>query len=183
MILRSAVFLAVLLLYASQSFSQENEGAGLDQVETPEEVVLEMEGRYYTPSEVKILQDLEMQRIVLDRKEKALDLRERLIDLSEKRLAEKSDQMEELKIDLKRLLGNLSDKEEEELMSLVTIYEAMKPAAAATVIDRLDNKIVFDIFKRMNRKKTAKIMEKLSAGKARIISEMLAEKSDLPLFE
>jgi flagellar motility protein MotE (MotC chaperone) len=81
------------------------------------------------------------------------------------------------------LLKNLSEKEEAELLSLAKIYEQMKPDAAASVMERMDNRIVFDVFKRMNRKSVAKIMEKISSAKGRIISEMLAEKSDLPSFE
>lgn len=169
--------LALLGLAQNNAFSED-----LEVRETPKEVNLAIKHRQYTASEIKILQELEKRRVELDRREKALELRERLVDLAEKRLVEKTDDMEVLKAQLEQLLKNLSDKEEDELNELAKIYEAMKAESAANVLNRMDNKIVFDVFKRMKRKSTAKIMEKMDTGKARLISEMLAEKSDLPLF-
>ncbi len=152
-------------------------------VNTPNDVKIERKKRDFSNVEVLLLQELEERRVELDRREKAIELRERLVDLAEKRLSERSDKMKILKTEIGNLLSNLSDKEEEELLSLAKIYESMKPAAAANVMNRMDNKIVFDVFKRMKKKSTAKIMEKMSTVKARIVSEMLAEKSDLPVFK
>ena len=142
-----------------------------------------MGARQYSATEIRLLQELEKRRVFLDRREKALELRERLVDLAEQRLSEKTTSMEVLKTQLEKLLTTLSGKEEEELRDLAKIYEVMKADAAATVLNRMDNHIVFDIFKRMNKKSTAKIMEKMDTGKARLISEMLAEKTLLPDFD
>ena len=90
--------------------------------------------------------------------------------------------LNELQKQLTVLLKNLSNKEEAELVQLAKIYEEMRPNNAAIVLNKLDDNIVFDLFKRMNRKDTAKIMEKMDPIKARRISKMLAEKSDLPQF-
>lgn len=177
--MRLIVFLFIVFVVSPiVSFAQED----VDVKETPDEVQLTFEHRQFTATEVQILQELEKRRVILDRREKALELREHLVDLAEKRLAEKTNGMEILKAQLEQLLRNLSDKEESELKELAKIYEAMKAESAANVMNRMDNKIVFDIFKRMTRKSTAKIMEKMDTGKARLISEMLAEKSDLPIF-
>ncbi len=172
------LWVAVLLTFSHAVYAQED----LDVKETPDEVQLTFEHRQFTATEIQLLQELEKRRVILDRREKALELRERLVDLAEKRLAEKTGSMEILKAQLEQLLKNLSDKEEGELKELAKIYEEMKAESAASVMNRMDNKIVFDVFKRMSRKSTAKIMEKMDTGKARIISEMLAEKSELPLF-
>jgi flagellar motility protein MotE (MotC chaperone) len=137
----------------------------------------------FTPSEIRLLQDLSSIKLELDREQEALALREKLVDLAESRLDVKITRLEDLESQIGALLKNLSEKEEAELLSLAKIYEQMKPDAAASVMERMDNRIVFDVFKRMNRKSVAKIMEKISSAKGRIISEMLAEKSDLPSFE
>ncbi|MBI1363354.1 MAG: hypothetical protein GC134_05165 [Proteobacteria bacterium] len=149
---------------------------------TPADAQIEPQRRQFSDMEVKLLQELELRRVELERREQALNIRERLVDLAESRLTGRVTRLEELQTSLEKLLKNLSDKEESELEQLAKIYEAMKPAAAATVLDRLDDKIVFDVFKRMKNKNTAKIMEKMNPLKAKIISEMLAEKSDLPQF-
>ena len=158
------------------------EGVGDDitVLETPGDAKLRLQERKLTPMEIKILQELDARRVTLDRREKALELREKLVDIAEKRLSSKTQEMAILKSQLEELLKSLSGKEESELEELAKIYEAMKAEAAANVLNRTDNKIVFDIFKRMKRKNTAAIMEKMDTGKARIISEMLAEKTDLP---
>lgn len=171
--------LPVVLLVSS---AQAQVGVQVETVESPDEVQLTLDKRVFSPSEVLLLQELEERRVDLDRREKALELRERLLDLAERKLTEKVGNMQTLKVELESLLTNLSEKEEEELVALAKIYEVMKPASAADVLNRMDNKIVFDLFKRMTRKNTAKIMEKMATGKARVISEMLAEKSDLPTF-
>lgn len=175
--MRLYLILALMVIVPFSVWAQE------EPADTPEDVSIESEKRDFSSMEIKLLQELEKRRIELDRREKAIELRERLVDLAEKRLSERATRMEELKAELGKLLNNLSDKEEEELAALAKIYESMKPAAAASVMDRMDNKIVFDVFKRMKDKSTAKIMEKMSTVKARIVSEMLAEKSSLPVFK
>ena len=155
------LWVVVLLTFSHAVYAQED----LDVKETPDEVQLTFEHRQFTATEIQLLQELEKRRVILDRREKALELRERLVDLAEKRLAEKTGSMEILKAQLEQLLKNLSDKEEGELKELAKIYEEMKAESAASVMNRMDNKIVFDVFKRMSRKSTAKIMEKMDTGK------------------
>ncbi len=132
--------------------------------------------RAYSPAELEILQDLEARRTELDRREQALELREKLVDLMEKRLQERVTEMTTLKAQLEELNKGLSGKDDAELNQLSQIYGSMKPAVAAGVMNRLDNSIVFDVLKRMPTKKSGKIMEALDPVKARVISEMMAEK-------
>lgn len=133
------------------------------------------QSRGFSPAELEILGSLETKKTELDRREQALELREKLVDLMEKRLAERVADMSKLKDQLESLTKSLSGKEDGELSQLAQMYAAMKPAAAAVVLNRLDNTIVFDVLKRMPVKKSAKIMEALEPVKTRFISEMMAE--------
>ena len=153
-----------------------------DLLPTPENVSLESSRRLFSEAEIKLLQELDIRRIELERREQALRVREKLADLAEAELKDRVEKMNELQKQLTVLLKNLSNKEEAELVQLAKIYEEMRPNNAAIVLNKLDDNIVFDLFKRMNRKDTAKIMEKMDPEKARRISKMLAEKSDLPQF-
>jgi flagellar motility protein MotE (MotC chaperone) len=150
------------------------------QAPTPEEVDIDVPVRDYSEAEIQLLQELEVERVKLERRSQALELREKLVDLAEARLGKKIVELKGLQSSLEKLLGNLSQMEEAEIEQLARIYENMKPAAAAEILNKLDNAIVYDVFKRMDNKKTAKIMESLTLPKARLISEMLAERSDLP---
>lgn len=147
---------------------------------TPEDASINLDVRDYSDAEIKLLQELEAQRAKVERREQAVQLRERLVDLTEERIMERINTLEGLQQQLSGMLSNLSEKDEGELAKLAKIYESMKPATAAEIMNRLDNKIVYDLFRRMNDKKTAKIMEKMDIAKTRFISEMLAEELPLP---
>ncbi len=175
-----ALVLTVLPAHAQEEAPTEGEETADPGAPTPEEVELDLDKRAFSATEIDLLQELEARRIELDRRAQALDLRERIVDLSEQRLKEKIKTLTQLETDLNKLLDKLSDKEEDELQQLAKIYSAMKPASAAAVLDKLDNAIVYDLFRRMGNKSTAKIMEKMNPAKARVVSEMLAEKSELP---
>ena len=153
-----------------------------DLLPTPENIQLETSRRLFSDQEIKLLQELDAHRIELDRREQALRVREKLVDMAEADLDTRIKKLEDLQGNVEKLLRNLSNKEDDELLQLAKIYEEMKPAGAATVLDKMDNNTVFDLFKRMKRKSTAKVMEKMDPAKARRISQMLAEKSDLPQF-
>lgn len=153
-----------------------------DLLPTPENVALESSRQMFTETEVQLLQELDVRRIELDRREQALRVRERLVGLAEQEVETRLDKMVNLQEELNALMESLSQKEEGELMQLAKIYEEMRAGNAAVVLDKIDDKIVFDLFKRMDRKSTAKIMGSMSPAKARRVSQMLAEKADLPEF-
>lgn len=136
--------------------------------------------RSFSPAEAELLQELEQKRIELERRQQALELRENLADMLEERLAARTKELEQLKTDLQGLLMNISGKDDKDLQQLAQMYAAMKPAAAAGVLDRLDNAIVHDVLVRMPVKKSGKILEALDPAKARRVSEMMAVKTMLP---
>ena len=182
------IFFAALL--PSMAFGQDSALQGLGQtpaengelLPTPENVALESSRQMFTETEVKLLQELDVRRIELERREQAIRVRERLVGLAEQEVEQRLEKMVALQAELNKLMESMSQKEEGELMQLAKIYEEMRAANAAVVLNKLDDKIVFDLFKRMKRKETAKIMESMEPRKARRVSQMLAEKSELPEF-
>ncbi len=175
------LFALLMLASAMPALAQEDQAP--QEVDVPVDIspLVDPE-REYSPAEMRLLQELEKRRIELDRRSQALDLRERLVSLAEIRVVEQSGRLTVLKGELEQLLANLSKKEDQELEQLARIYSAMKPASAAEVLNGLDNTIVYDIFVRMKQATTAKIIEKMNPSKARIITQMLAEKQKLPEF-
>ncbi|RYG62272.1 MAG: hypothetical protein EON60_00395 [Alphaproteobacteria bacterium] len=138
------------------------------------------QGRAFTDTEVQVLLDLEQRRIEMDRREQALELREKLVDLMEQRLNARVAELEGLRGEMEKLMTSMSGKDDKELQQLASIYGNMKPAAAAVVLNRLDNAIVLDVLVRMPAKKSGKLMEALEPAKARYLSEMMAARTPPP---
>ncbi len=141
-----------------------------------------IEARAYSAAEVQLLQELDQKRVELERRAQALALREQLLNLAEERLAARLQDMRDLKDELSTMLGDLSEMKKEELAQLAQIYGNMKPNEAAGILNRLDNSIVYDVLKRMQAKKSAKIMAAMDGNKARFISELMAQEQQLPAF-
>lgn len=147
---------------------------------TPKDVKFEVSKKEFSENEIMLLQHLEAKRIEIERKAQVLMVREKLIDLSELKLQEKIKKLEKLEVEIKKLLEEVSKKEEKRLQDLSIVYAEMKPALAAERLNILDEITVYSILKRMNFKKSAKVLEKMKVEKVKIISKMLAEKTLLP---
>lgn len=146
----------------------------------PKNVKFKVTKTDFSENEIMLLQNLEAKRIEIERKAQVLMVREKLIDLSEIKLHEKIKKLEKLENSIKKLLENVSTDEEKRLQDLATVYAEMKPALAAERLNILDEITVYGVLKRMNFKKSAKILEKMNIEKVKIISKMLAEKTLLP---
>jgi flagellar motility protein MotE (MotC chaperone) len=139
--------------------------------------------RTYSAAELDILQSLEERRIALDRRAQALELREKLVDMLEERLAGRVSELNQLKADLEGIMKSASGEDEGKLKQLANVYGAMKPDAAAEVLNRVDNLLVHDILVRMPAKRAGKLMEALEPVKARRLSELMAQKTPLPVAQ
>ncbi|PIZ31075.1 MAG: hypothetical protein COY40_02985 [Alphaproteobacteria bacterium CG_4_10_14_0_8_um_filter_53_9] len=176
-------FFCLCLILAAPAFAVETAAQeGGDVVKPPEELNIPSlaNERAFSASELETLQELDEKRVALERRAQALELREKLVDMLEERLAGRITELEALKAELKELLGSASGKDEEQLKQLAAVYGAMKPSAAANVLNRLDNTLVQDIVERLPSKKAGKLMEALEPAKARRISEMMANPLPVP---
>jgi flagellar motility protein MotE (MotC chaperone) len=159
---------------------EKGEGAGDVSSTLPAEAPQLKQGRVFSDTEVQVLLDLDQQRIEMERRAQALELREKLVDLMEQRLNSRVAELETLKGELEKLMTSMSGKDDKELQQLAGIYGNMKPAAAAVVLNRLDNPIVLDVLVRMPAKKSGKLMEALDPAKARYLSELMAARTPPP---
>jgi flagellar motility protein MotE (MotC chaperone) len=152
-----------------------NSDAGL-----PTEAPQLKQDRVFTETESQLLLELDRQRIELDRRAQALELREKLVDLMQQRLNQRVGELQQMKADLEKLLQSVSGRDDKELQKLANMYAAMKPTAAAPVLDKLENTVVVDILTRMPVKKSGKIMEALDPIKARVVSEIMSSRTNPP---
>ena len=133
----------------------------------------------FTPVEIDLLQNLVRRREELDRWEKNIEIKESALDATEKRVNEKITQIEAMKKEVTALLSEYNEKEDAKILSLVKIYENMKPKDAARIFDEVDMPILLLVIDKMPEKKTAPILALMDPKKAKQITVQLAEQRKL----
>ncbi len=131
-------------------------------------------GARFTPEELEVLQSLTDRLQDLEAREQALDARERELAVAEQRLEMRLEELRELRTAVEELVNAYDQQEEEELMNLVAIYDAMKAKDAAVILEQLDLEIVLAIMMRMTGFKSATIMAEMSPARAQEITEEMA---------
>ncbi|MET1026246.1 MAG: hypothetical protein ABWY00_03695 [Dongiaceae bacterium] len=135
----------------------------------------------YTDEEVDVLQQLAKRRQELDQRARQLDEREALVKAAEQRMEQKMAELRALQATVEDLLKQRNAADEQQLASLVKIYENMKPKAAAQVFEEMDMDVLLDVVSRMNERKVAPILAQVSPTKAKELTYELAERRQLPM--
>lgn len=139
--------------------------------------------RAFSASEIEVLQSLSKRRDELEKREQTLAEREALMKAAEQEVDRKVTELNKLKGEIEKLLGQQATMEEDRIVSLVKIYEAMKPKEAATIFNTLDMDVLLSVVSRMNERKTSPILASMDPEKARIVTIKLAEQRKLPSAE
>ena len=127
-----------------------------------------------------LLQQLSARRDALEEKARELDQREALLVIAEQRVDEKVAELEIVRGQIEALLGQLDEEGEEQLLGLVSIYESMRPADAATIFNGLDLEVLISVLERMRGTKSAAILAGMNPERARLVTTELARRRDLP---
>lgn len=130
--------------------------------------------------EMELITQLRERRVELESRETQLDLQARLLESTEKRINDKIVQLEELEDRIKSHLRLFEEKETEQLQSIVSIYETMKPKEAAPRFEALSLQTQLDLVQLMNPRKVAALMEKMTPQKASVLTTELATKAQPP---
>lgn len=135
-------------------------------------------GKLDTPEE--ILQSLTRERELVAQQKADMEKRLAEIALSEERLRVEKASLTELKTSIETLLAQVEALQTEDLSRLISFYKNMKPADAARIIDDLDIETTIMILGTMNPRSAAPIMAKVSPVRARAVSKIILERSQLP---
>lgn len=130
--------------------------------------------------EMELITQLRQRRMDLEARETRLELQERLLESTEKRINEKIGQLQLLEDRIKSHLRLFEEKETEQLQSIVSIYETMKPKDAAPRFEALSLQTQLDLVQLMNPRKVAALMEKMTPQKASVLTTELATKAQPP---
>lgn len=130
--------------------------------------------------EMELITQLRQRREALEARATQLDLQEQLLSSTEKRINDKIAQLEVLEDRIKSHLRLFEEKETEQLQSIVSIYETMKPKEAAPRFEALSLQTQLDLVQLMNPRKVAALMEKMTPQKASVLTTELATKAQPP---
>jgi flagellar motility protein MotE (MotC chaperone) len=125
-------------------------------------------------NQIKVLKALAESRKKVGKEEENIEKQKKLMDVSEKKISQNLGELEKLKTTLEKKTKDLSKEEEENINRMVKVYEAMKPAAAAQIFNKLDLPVLIELVKNMNQKKFSLILTSMDPMKAQILTtEML----------
>jgi flagellar motility protein MotE (MotC chaperone) len=124
--------------------------------------------RNFTRAEVELLQELSKRRDALDVRSRELDLREQVLGAAEKRIDER---IAELK--------KTDEQTEQNLRSLVKVYENMKPKDAARIFAQLEPDVLLGVVERMKEAKLAPVLAELDPKVAQQITVDLAKRRQI----
>jgi flagellar motility protein MotE (MotC chaperone) len=130
-------------------------------------------------SEIEVLHQLAERRAALDRREQQLERHAALLATAEASLAAQLERLEQLRAEIGAVVALHDDKEEAKLISLVKIYETMKPKAAAEIFNRLEMPILIRVVERMRAPKSADVLARMDPAKAKQVTAELARRTEL----
>ena len=133
-----------------------------------------------TQAEIDLLQQLAERRRVLVTREQELEIRTGLLTAAESRIDKKIEELKVLRETISGLIKTFDSQQDAKLLSLVKIYESMKPKDAAIIFEDLELDILLDVAERMKERKLAPIMARMAPEKAREMTVELARLRELP---
>lgn len=134
----------------------------------------------FTQSEIDLLQQLAARREFLEERGQELDRREAMMAAAERSINKKIDEMRGLEGAIRKLIKTYDDQQEDQMRSLVKIYENMKPKDAARIFEELDLVTLLLVAERMRERKLAPVMAQMNPLKAKEMTVELSQRRRLP---
>lgn len=135
-----------------------------------------------TPAEVKVLEELAARRRELEDRGRDLEFREGLLKATEQRIDEKIQELKQLQAELQSVIDERDEDEEAKIVSLVRIYEKMKPKEAARVFERLEMPLLLSVIGRMKERISAAILAEMDPQRVSEVTAEMAQRDDLALI-
>ena len=123
-----------------------------------------------------LLEALEKRQRELEAREREVASKEERLTLYEKDVTAKVASLEEIEKRLSARAKAATQAVDAAAESLAKIYGAMKPEAAAPILDRLDDPTVLTIFRRMKEKQVGEILPLMTRERAIALTQALAER-------
>ena len=134
-----------------------------------------------TQSEIDLLQQLAERRDELDVREREIGQRTGLLNAAETRIDKKVAELKVLQGTIEGLIKTHKTQRDNQMASLVKIYQNMKPKDAARIFEELDMDILLMVAEGMKERSLAPIMATMNPAKAKDMTVELARLRKLPL--
>jgi flagellar motility protein MotE (MotC chaperone) len=148
--------------------------------DTPDWVDADDSDTEFSTVRTELYDNLGKRREELDKREADMVTREALLRAAEQEIDRKYNELAQLRGEIEKLLQKQSDEEQARIVSLVKIYEGMKPADAARIFDTLDIDVLMQVMSKMSERKLSPVMAAMNPERAKTMTIMLAEQKQLP---
>jgi len=125
-------------------------------------------------AEIVVLESLSARRAELDKRAKDMDTREQLLAAAEKRVEDRIEELKGLEKRISARLGEVDQETNQQLASVVKMYEGMKPKDAARIFERLDMGVLVDVARRMNPRNMSAVLAAMDPVTAQELTVELA---------
>ena len=153
---------------------------GEDLVDAEAEKIINNDPTFLTLEEIAILERLKDRRVELDSREREIEQRSGLLKAAETRIDDKIRQLQAFQKVIEGLIKTYDGQQEQKMLSLVKIYENMKPKEAARIFEELAMDTLLAVVERMKERKLAAVMAKMNPQKARDVTVELSRLRELP---
>jgi flagellar motility protein MotE (MotC chaperone) len=132
-----------------------------------------------TRSEIDLLKELSKRRDSLDKEKTDLSVREQVLKATESKIDKKVSELKDLQTQLENLMKQYDQKENSKILSLVKIYETMKPKDAAKIFNELEMPVLLRVVSNMKEVKVAPVIASMQPAKARELSIELSKQKPI----
>lgn len=127
-----------------------------------------------------LLQSVRQERELLAKEKSALDARSAKLDLAKQGIDAETQRLGELKTTVQGLLDKAKQAHSADVDRLVKLYQAMKPAAAAGMLDSVDLQVAVMVLATMKARNAAQIMAQMAPDRVQAISKIILDRNKLP---
>ena len=125
-------------------------------------------------SETALLERLGERRTELDARAAEIDMRLALVEAAEKRIDERAAALDALQKQISGLVDDKKAAQDAQFITLVAMYEGMKPKEAALIFDQLDIGVLMRVAGAVSPRKMGPILARMDPAKAKELTTRLA---------
>ena len=116
---------------------------------------------------------LEQKERGLQRRAATLEAREADLRAAEAEVKSRLDELKSVRAEIQDMLGQLDEKQQERVTTLVKMMESMRDKQAAAILDETEDVVALEVLMRMNVAKAGKALAKMEPGRAAFFAEKL----------